>query len=73
MWVPEYLDHNTEDWQKLAKNVQQQVGIGSNHLVGIADCCIFSHGWNVNECIRRDGTCMEGLSKTSDYLVVSSG
>jgi hypothetical protein len=72
-WLPELLDHNTEEWQDLASNVQRQVGIGSSGAVGIADCCMLSHGWKVNECIGKDGTCMEGLSKISDYLVSALG
>jgi hypothetical protein len=29
MWVPELLDHNTEEWQHLATEVQRQVSLCS--------------------------------------------
>lgn len=46
--------------------------IENNRPVGIAGC-ILSHGRKISQCFGKDGTCVKGLSKTSDYLVVSSG
>jgi hypothetical protein len=32
-WVPELLDHNTEEWQHLASDVQQQVSLSRSVCV----------------------------------------
>lgn len=32
-WVPELLDHHTEEWQQLAKDVKEEVSFVNNVLL----------------------------------------